>query len=142
MGIFSKNYESAGSGIAKDAPKKEGVALFFDIFGRKIWNLMTLNLMYMSFFLPLILILPLIYACGEKYSDVSLILTVVLAIIFMILIGPATAGMIKVIRCFVLGKHTFICLSRTKIMAKHHASKIQNRKINFEKHRKAINRRY
>lgn len=108
MGIFSKNYESAGVGIAKDAPKKKGAALFFDIFGRKIWNLMTLNLMYMAFFLPLILILPIIYACGEKYSDISLILTVVLVVVFMVLIGPATAGMIKVIRCFVLGKHTFI----------------------------------
>ena len=32
LGIFFKDYESAGSGISKDAPKKEGIALFFCIY--------------------------------------------------------------------------------------------------------------
>ncbi|MBR5682197.1 MAG: DUF624 domain-containing protein [Ruminococcus sp.] len=107
MSIFSKKYESAGVGIAKDAPKKEGIALFFDILGRKLWQLMELNLMYMMFFAPLVFILPVISLLKGAYPH-SIIAAGILAVIFMVLIGPATAGMTKVIRCFVLGKHTFI----------------------------------
>ena len=58
MGLFSKNYESAGVGISKYAPKKKGIALFFDIVGRKFWKLMQVNLLYMLFFLPLVMMLP------------------------------------------------------------------------------------
>ncbi|WP_295074978.1 DUF624 domain-containing protein [Ruminococcus sp.] len=107
MGLFSKNYETAGVGIAKDAPKKKGLSLFFDIFGRKIWNLMEINLLYMVFFLPLILMIPAIYLLGDFYK-LSLAVNILLMVVFMIFIGPATAGMTKVIRCYVLGKHTFI----------------------------------
>ena len=107
MSFFSKKYETAGPGIAKDAPKKKGIALFFDIFGRKLWQLMGLNLMYMMFFVPLILILPVISLLKGAYPH-SVIAAGILVVIFMVLVGPATAGMTKVIRCFVLEKHTFI----------------------------------
>lgn len=107
MSFFSRKYESAGVGIAKDAPKKQGIALFFDILGRKLWPLMELNLMYMIFFAPLVLILPAISLLKGAYPH-SIIAAGILAVTFMVLIGPATAGMTKVIRCFVLGKHTFI----------------------------------
>ena len=107
MSFFSKKYETAGPGIAKDAPKKKGIALFFDIFGRKLWQLMGLNLMYMMFFVPLILILPVISLLKGAYPH-SVIAAGILVVIFMVLVGPATAGMTKVIRCFILEKHTFI----------------------------------
>ena len=107
MGFFSNKYETAGVGISKDAPKKKGAALFFDILGRKFWNLMQLNLIFMIFFLPLIMILPVISLLKAAYPQ-SLIAAGILVLIFMILIGPAVAGMTKVIRCFVLGKHAFI----------------------------------
>ncbi len=107
MGFFSRNYENAGVGISKDAPKKKGIALFFDIFGRKIWQMMEINLLYMLFFLPLILILPVISLLKGRYPH-SIIATVILVVIFMIFIGPATAGITKIIRCYVLGKHSFI----------------------------------
>ena len=32
MGLFGSNYERAGSGIAKNAPKKKGFFRFFEIF--------------------------------------------------------------------------------------------------------------
>ena len=53
MGLFSKDYESAGVGISKNAPKKKGAALFFDIVGRKFWKLLALNFIYMLFFIPM-----------------------------------------------------------------------------------------
>ena len=54
MGLFGSNYERAGSGIAKNAPKKKGFFRFFEIFGRKFWKLFELNLLYFLSFLPVI----------------------------------------------------------------------------------------
>ena len=107
MGLFSKDYESAGVGISKNAPKKKGAALFFDIMGRKIWNLFWVNLLYMLFYLPLVMIIPFVGLLKEN-STAALVVLVALLLVFMVLIGPATAGMTKVLRLFVLGKHSFI----------------------------------
>ena len=106
MGIFFKDYESAGSGIAKNAPKKEGIALFLDLLGRKFWNLMLVNLLYYIFFIPLMLIFPAFSFI--RNSRAFLITAGFLVLVFMFTIGPATAGLTKVIRCFCLEKHTFI----------------------------------
>ena len=54
MGLFGSNYERAGSGIAKNAPKKKGFFRFFEIFGRKFWKPFELNLLYFVSFLPVI----------------------------------------------------------------------------------------
>ena len=107
MGFFSRKYETSGVGISKDEVKKKGLALFFDILGRKFWNLMQLNLIFMIFFIPPILILPIGGLLNKNFT-LSFIAACALALIFMITIGPALAGMTKVIRCFVLGKHTFV----------------------------------
>lgn len=107
MGLFSRKYETAGAGISKHAPKKKGIGLFFDIFGRKFWKLMELNLLYMLFFLPLVLIIPAISLFRNSYA-LSMVCWIGLILLFMVLIGPATAGMTKVVRKFFLGKHSFI----------------------------------
>ena len=107
MGLFSKNYETAGVGISKNAPKKKGAALFFDIVGRKFWKLMQINLVYMLFYLPLVMVLPVMSLFKNSYVA-SITSMVVMLLIFMVLIGPATAGMTKVIRLFVINKHSFV----------------------------------
>ena len=100
------DYESAGPGISKHAPKKTGIRLFFDIFFRKFWQLMEVNLIYFLFFIPLMLILGVI----SVFSDYKLILILsgLLLLLFAVTIGPATAGMTKIMRCYITGKHTFI----------------------------------
>ena len=35
MGIFNRNYSTPGPGISKDAPKKKGLNLFYEILFRK-----------------------------------------------------------------------------------------------------------
>lgn len=77
MGLFT-NFQKAGPGIPKNAPKKRRLFNFFDIFFRKFWKLITLNLLYFLFCIPIITI------------------------------GPATAGMTKVLRNFSQEKHAFI----------------------------------
>ena len=106
MGLFSKDYESSGSGISKDDVKKKGLALFFDLLGRKFWSLMWVNVLYVLFFIPLMLIMPAIYFINNNYIAVAVIC--ILVLIFAIVIGPATAGMMKIMRMFYIGKHTFI----------------------------------
>jgi len=106
LGLF-KNYETTGAGISKNAPKKKGAALFWDIFCRKFWKLMEINLVYMLFFLPLLFVFPVLNFFKNNYYG-AMISSVLLILIFMILIGPATAGMTKIMRKFVINKHSFI----------------------------------
>lgn len=106
MGFFP-DYDKAGSGIAKNAPKKKGAALFFDILGRKFWKLLALNFIYMLFFTPVLLII-LAASLLRNNDKAFLVVAIALQITFAVLIGPATAGMTKVIKAFVLEKHTFI----------------------------------
>lgn len=44
FGFF--NYEKEGPGIAKDAPKKRGIVVFFEIFFRNFWKFIPINLVY------------------------------------------------------------------------------------------------
>lgn len=106
MGLFFNDYESAGVGISKHAPKKKGLALFFDILGRKFWKLMGINMLYSLFFIPLLLIMPAITLI-TNYRVLAAVIGL-LILIFSIIIGPATAGMTKIMRSFVIDKHTFI----------------------------------
>lgn len=95
--------ETAGYSSPK---KKTGLRLFFDILGRKFWQLAGLNLLYFLFFMPLLLIVPAIRFIP---SDAGvLIAMLVLGMTFAIIIGPATAGMTKVLRCYLIEKHTFV----------------------------------
>ncbi|MEG0853338.1 MAG: YesL family protein, partial [Angelakisella sp.] len=52
------NYNRPGPGIPKDAPKKKGAALFFEILGREFWSLLVLNLTYVLACIPIITIGP------------------------------------------------------------------------------------
>lgn len=104
MGLFN-NYQN-GSGIPKYAPKKKGLALFFDLFFRKIWHITGLNLLFFIFCLP-------IYAGFFLFSFMKnykllLAILIVLFLIFAVTIGPAIAGMTKVMRMFLIEKHTYI----------------------------------
>ena len=100
------DYESAGPGISKNAPRKKGIGLFFDILFRKFWQLMGVNLLYFLFFIPLLLILSVISFFNNEI--VVLVLSAILLLTFMVTIGPATAGMAKIMRCYLIEKHTFI----------------------------------
>ena len=102
------DYESAGVGISKNAPKKKGIKLFADIFFRKFWKLLEVNMLYSLFFLPLILGFMSIVYLYDVNLTVSLVAAIVCLLFFMITIGPATAGVMKIMRCYLIEKHTFI----------------------------------
>lgn len=78
MGLFGDKYSAAGPGIAKNAPKKKPFFLFWDIYFRKIWKMLQLNIITFLFCIPIVTI------------------------------GPAIAGLTKVLRLYVLEKNSFV----------------------------------
>lgn len=79
MSLFGLNdYSKAGPGVAKNAPKKKPFFEFFELYFRKFWNLIKLNFITVLFCLPIVTI------------------------------GPALAGMTKVLRNYRLEKNAFI----------------------------------
>lgn len=77
MGLFN-DYMREGRGVEKDADKRPGIVRFFDIFFRKFWSLIKVNLLF-------------IVAC-----------------IPVVTIGPAIAGMTKILRNYAREEHAFI----------------------------------
>ena len=72
------NYAKPGKGVRKDEPKKKRFFLFFELYFRKFVKLVELNLLYLLFCIP------------------------------VITIGPATAAMTKITRCYTLEKPVFL----------------------------------
>lgn len=76
FGLF--DYEKAGRGVSKDAPKKKSFFAFWELYFRYSWRLIKLNLLTFLFCIPIVTI------------------------------GPALAGMTKVLRNYTLDKSAFI----------------------------------
>ncbi|MGN0688884.1 MAG: YesL family protein [Oscillospiraceae bacterium] len=77
MGLFY-NYQESGAGVSKNGPKKSRVRIFFEVFGRKFWNIMLLNFIYVLFCIPIFTI------------------------------GPATAAAFKVLKNYSIEKNAFV----------------------------------
>ena len=72
------SYQKAGPGISKNASQKSPLYTFFEIYFRKFWKLMALNMLYFVFCIPIFTI------------------------------GPATAGVTKVLRNYSQEKNSFL----------------------------------
>lgn len=106
MGLFGGGYQNSGVGIAKDAPKKKPFFAFMEIFGRKFWKLLQVNLIFSLFLIPGLLATLTI---GKMHNEtLSIILTVFLALVQLLLLGPSIAGMTKVLRNFSQERHTYV----------------------------------
>lgn len=75
---FGADYEKAGSGISKNAPRKKPLFQFFDAYFGRFWKMLKLSMLTFLFCIP------------------------------VVTIGPAIAGMTKVLRTYYLDKDTFI----------------------------------
>ena len=76
MGLFN-SYQKEGKGVNKDQYTPRFI-LFFQIYFRRFWNLITLNFLYLLFCIPIITI------------------------------GPATAAMTKILRNYAREEHAFL----------------------------------
>lgn len=124
MGLFN-GYMKPGPGVSKDAPQKTAFFLFFDIYFRKFWDLIKMNLLYFIsivwFFIPLALILvPLFSDYKNMVGNLFLSFTsggvamhlpnpwLLLYLLPLALAGPATAGFTYVLRNFAREEHAFL----------------------------------
>lgn len=107
MGLF--NYSKPGPGVSKDAPKKKGIFLYFDIFARKFSKLFLLNLLYFLCSLPVIILYFLIFLL--MIPDFVICLFLSLAFTIVLGSGPASAAMAYVMRQFSREEHVWLTSS-------------------------------
>ena len=98
MSLFG-NYNTPGRGVLKAPQEKKGIFKFFEVYGRHMWKLMELNLLYFVFCIPLTLMVILMLMTS---NPIWLLLAIP-----SVLIGPATAAMTKVCRNSISSKETW-----------------------------------
>ena len=115
MGLFF-NFEKEGPGIDKNAPKKKGIFLYFELLWRKLWQIVKTNLLYFAVSLPVMFIYNFIFINitskllgnigGNLAFRVSLILTILLTILWGS--GPVSCGYTYILRNFARDEHVWI----------------------------------
>jgi len=124
FGLF--DYTKEGPGVPKDAPPKARFVIFFEVLVRKFWNIIKINLLFLIFNLPAILLLLLfsmyynqlllpqevLEGSGEELlgylSGFTFPLMLILICLPLITVGPAQAGMTYVLRNYSREEHAFI----------------------------------
>ena len=109
MGLFNMNYNRPGPGVNKDEPKKKAFFRFFELFFRKFWKLIQLNLL---FCIPLVVIGILLYFVSKVTSN-SFLVNIPLVLIF-----PFIAGLAMVTRNYVREEHAFVLSDFTEAIQK------------------------
>ena len=116
-GIFGFfDYTKPGPGINKDEEPKAAVFVFLDIYFRKFWNLIKINLLYFIFSIPTLLLFMLasIFVIPQISTDVTidLMMRMIIGAIFFVIpvitCGPAQAGFTYLIRNYAREEHAFI----------------------------------
>ena len=130
MGLFSPNYIKPGPGISKDAPKKKGIFLYFEILARKIFKLYQASWLYCVCSIPYLVIMffytshifgGYIGQLSESAVESGIVSSVDINLIIFIIsclmtvsvftlwgAGPASAGYAYVTRCFTREEHAWI----------------------------------
>lgn len=117
MGLFSSNYNKPGPGVDKDAPPKPSIFVFFEVLQRKFWNLIKVNLMFVLFNIPALLIAFIIASVymqkielgGETENFViRFVLAAFMTLLPLITMGPVQAGFTYILRNYSREEHAFI----------------------------------
>lgn len=111
-----------GPGVPKDAPPKPRIKVFFEVYFRKFWNLILLNMLYFVFNLPALI--PGFFISGcllQKFllqdeasaTDIKTFYIIFAVAVFMtcmslVTIGPVQAGFTYVLRNYSREEHAFI----------------------------------
>mgnify|MGYP004628767385 FL=1 len=113
MGLFGRSYQKEGPGVSKDDVEKRKFFLFFELYFRKFWKLIKLNLLY--FFVNIISVLSMavivvsIIAPHEKGTvDGIALIAYGVVILSGIIVGPSTAALVYVLRNYANQRHSFM----------------------------------
>ncbi len=122
-GIFGFfDYTKPGKGVSKEDVNKKGVALYFDIFLRRFWKLIPLNLMYIIASVPAIIIGWFISTflvswaaaqAGINIAEAATALNLLGIFLTIVLLhicgsGPATAALTYVLRKYANDTHAWV----------------------------------
>lgn len=113
MGLFGRGYQKEGPGVSKDEVEKRKFFLFFELYFRKFWKIIKLNLLY--FFVNILSVLAIavmlmsLSVPQEKgvIDGVALIAYGVL-VLSGIIVGPSTAALVYVLRNYANQRHSFM----------------------------------
>ena len=115
MGLFF-NYDKPGPGVNKDAPKKRGIFLYFELFFRKFWLLIKANMLYFAVSLPVMALYDFIIInalaaflpaeAQEMSWQISLIFTAIITILWGT--GPVSGGYAYILRNSAREEHVWI----------------------------------
>ena len=121
FGFF--DYNKPGPGVDKDAPPKSPFVMFFEILQRKFWNLIKVNMMFLIFNIPalilgmivMLMFFPAIFTgtltdSKALISDIIIkfILLTIIMCVPMITVGPAQAGFTYIMRNYSREEHAFL----------------------------------
>jgi uncharacterized membrane protein YesL len=116
------NYNKPGPGVPKNAPPKPGIIVFFEVYSRKFWNLVKLNMLFSLFNIPALFAAAFMFPIfsgvfqglltGETYfrTMVFFAFSSIFLSIPVITTGPAQAGFTYVLRNYSRQEHAFIWL--------------------------------
>ncbi len=106
MGLFRAQLKE-GKGVYKETMRPIRPLYFFQIFGRKFWKMIQMNLLYVVMTLPIWVVVGLLVFNDSFIRNLSveflgsfLYMLSLVFIIFSFLIGPATAGMTYILKSF------------------------------------------
>jgi uncharacterized membrane protein YesL len=103
--------------MAENAPPKPRIVIFFDIFLRKFWHLVKLNMLFFLFNLPAVIVMPLVAQfflpvlnTENSIYELMFYFTVgaILVCIPVVTTGPAQAGFTYILRNFSREEHGFL----------------------------------
>ena len=120
FGFF--DYTKPGPGVPKNAPPKPRIKVFFEIYFRKFWHLVKINMLFFVFNLPEVifaLIISQVFlqdltrSMGMQSNDLNqLVFNFAVSAFFICLpiitVGPAQAGFTYVLRNFAREEHAFL----------------------------------
>ncbi len=121
FGLF--DYNRPGPGVPKDAPPKSPFVVFFQILQRKFWNFIKVNMMFLVFNLPSLILgmLAMLYLFPNIIPDamndpemlrsdimLKFILLTIMMCVPMVTVGPAQAGFTYIMRNYAREEHAFL----------------------------------
>ncbi len=116
MGLFF-NYDKPGPGVDKDAPKKKGVFLYFELLRRNLSKLLLSNMLYFVVSLPVAVLYFMVISYFLGIATPEIVGTVTLSRMSVILTlltvifwgtGPVSCGFTYILRNIAREEHTFV----------------------------------
>lgn len=120
------NYMKEGKGVDKDAPQKRGMFAFFELFLRKFWKLIRLNMLYLVSNIPTFIVLffasgfvssiflneykPIMEKFSELFPLVDLGIRIYVSLLFTVFwgTGPVTCGYTYILRNYSREEHAWL----------------------------------